>query len=398
MAVIAFVPVRCGSKSIPLKNIKPLLGKPLVYWVLRALDRTRGVDRVVVATDSDLIESVVCGFEFAKVSVYRRLAENAIDSASTESVMLEWLNSASSTAQEEDLFVLVQATSPLLQSTHLSEALQQYANGHCDSIVTCVQQRRFFWNADGTPHNYDYLNRPRRQEFAGSLMENGAFYISTVSCIRQSKCRISGRIGIYTMPEYTAVELDEADDWIIVEQLLRRHVEPAIMPEKNVKLFVSDVDGVLTDGGMYYSENGDEVKKFNTRDGMGFQLLREHGIKTAFVTSEVTHLVDRRAAKLKIDYVCQGSTKVGKLDAIRRMCEKEGLSLSETAYIGDDINCYEALSHVGFPACPADAVRAVKQITNIRILLSNGGQGAVREFVDHIIGLNDLCAQRSSHS
>ena len=154
---------------------------------------------------------------------------------------------------------------------------------------------------------------------------------------------------------------------------------------KQIKLFLSDVDGVLTDGGMYYAENGDELKKFNTRDGMGFQILREAGIKTGIITSETTKIVERRAAKLQIDYLSQGKKNGGKLAAALEICDKEGISLNDVAYIGDDINCFELLSKVGYAACPSDAVRRIKNIPGILILSKKGGDGAVREFVEHFV-------------
>jgi len=156
-------------------------------------------------------------------------------------------------------------------------------------------------------------------------------------------------------------------------------------PRNDIKLFLSDVDGVLTDGGMYYSENGEELKKFNTRDGMGFQILREAGIKTGIITSETTKIVERRAAKLQIDHLSQGKKNGGKLTAALEICEKEGIDLSKVAYIGDDINCLELLSKVGYAACPSDAVKAVKNIPGIIILSKKGGEGAVREFIEYFI-------------
>jgi N-acylneuraminate cytidylyltransferase len=145
------------------------------------------------------------------------------------------------------------------------------------------------------------------------------------------------------------------------------------------------VDGVLTDGGMYYSESGDEMKKFNTRDGMAFELLRKAGIKTGIITSEQTKIVEDRAKKIKVDYIIQGKKEDGKLTATKEICEKEGITLNEIAYIGDDINCYELLSAVGIAACPADATVSVKLINGINILKRNGGNGCVREFVSEII-------------
>ena len=193
--------------------------------------------------------------------------------------MLEYIRYAQ--LPTDDIFMLVQATSPLTETIHFREALDKYSKGEYDSILTCVRNYRFFWNEDGTSMNYDYKKRPRRQNFSGMLMENGAFYINKVENILESGNRLSGHIGIYEMPEYTATEIDEPDDWIVLENLMRKHVLSRHKETKKpIKLFLCDVDGTLTDGGMYYSENGDELKKFNTRDGMGFQLLREAGIKT----------------------------------------------------------------------------------------------------------------------
>lgn len=153
-----------------------------------------------------------------------------------------------------------------------------------------------------------------------------------------------------------------------------------------IKLFLTDVDGVLTDSGMYYSENGDELKKFNTKDGMGFSLLRKAGIKTGIITSENTKIVERRAQKLKVDYLYQGTART-KLESAKEICEKENISLRETAYIGDDINCAELLSNVGFAACPADAVTRIKQIPGIHILSKKGGEGCVREWIEILLSI-----------
>ncbi len=383
MKTIAFIPVRGGSKSIPLKNIKPFCGKPLVCWNIEALEGCDLIDEIIVATDSDKIEETVLAQSYKKTKIYRRSAENACDTASTESVMLEYINYAH--LPQEDIFMLVQATSPLTETQHFTEALGIYQKGIYDSMLTCVRNYRFFWNEDGTSKNYDYMNRPRRQNFKGELMENGAFYINTVSNILKSGNRLSGKIGIYEMPEYTATEIDEPDDWIILENLMRKHVLSKRTSLPQIKLFLSDVDGTLTDGGMYYSEKGDELKKFNTRDGMGFQLLREVGIKTGIITSENTEIVANRAKKLKIDFLVQGKRDGGKLAAAQEICSQLGITLNEVAYIGDDINCRELLEAVGVAACPADANIIIKNITSIKIMSRNGGEGCVREFIEKII-------------
>lgn len=379
--IIAFVPVRGGSKSIPLKNIKDLCGKPLVYWNLFNLQNSL-VDKIIVSTDSSEIESVVNSFKFSKVEIYKRSAENASDTASTESAMLEYLESDKN-IDKNSIFILVQATSPLTVTKNFEEALSKYIENKFDSMLTCVRNKRFFWNVDGTSKNYDYNKRPRRQDFPGELMENGAFYISRVKNILESKNRLSGKIGIYEMPEYTSIEIDEEDDWLFVESLMYKHILKDNKNKSKIKLLAMDVDGVLTDSGMYYSENGVESKKFSTYDGKAVEFLRDNKIKTVIVTSENTKIVKNRGKKLKIDYVIQGAKdKVFELSKIKDI---ENISWEEIAYIGDDVNDFELLSKVGYKACPKNATPSIKKIPNILVLNTKGGDGALREFVDKIL-------------
>ncbi|WP_245924450.1 KdsC family phosphatase [Nitrospira lenta] len=152
----------------------------------------------------------------------------------------------------------------------------------------------------------------------------------------------------------------------------------------NVRLFATDVDGVLTDAGMYYSESGDEWKKFNTRDGMGIKLLQKAGYVTAIVTQERTKIVARRAEKLAIPELHQGV--MDKLTVIREMAGRHGLSLSQVAYIGDDVNDLEALRAVGFSAAPADGMPIVRDAVHY-VCQKKGGEGAVREIAEMLLSV-----------
>ena len=151
----------------------------------------------------------------------------------------------------------------------------------------------------------------------------------------------------------------------------------------SIKIFLSDVDGVLTDGGMYYTESGDEFKKFNCYDGMGMKLLQEKGYKVGIITSEDKKINRNRARKLKLDFDFHGIKD--KLNFMKEFCVKENFKLSEIAYIGDDINCFDLLSNVGVCACPKNAVSKIKNIPNIKLLNSSGGNGAFREFAEIFI-------------
>jgi 3-deoxy-D-manno-octulosonate 8-phosphate phosphatase (KDO 8-P phosphatase) len=151
---------------------------------------------------------------------------------------------------------------------------------------------------------------------------------------------------------------------------------------RDIRLFATDVDGVLTDAGMYYAESGDEWKKFNTRDGMGIKLLQKAGLTTAIVTQESTKLVTRRGQKLTIPEVHQGV--YDKLALLRELADRYGWNMKQVAYIGDDVNDLEALKAVGLSAAPADAVPSVLAAVRYRCR-KKGGEGAVREVADLIL-------------
>ena len=381
---VVLIPVRGGSKSIPLKNIKEICGKPLVYWTAKAACEANCIDEVYVATDSSEIERCVIKIKqdekdiFDKLKVIGRSVENASDTASTESVMLEF-------AKEYEFanIFLIQATSPLLTSDDLEGGYSEFCTENTDSVLSVVRQKRFLWDIDNegfaNPSNYDVYNRPRRQEFNGYLMENGAFYITSKGSLLTSKNRVSGKIKVYEMPEETALEIDEPEDFVIIQSLLYERLRK-LKREciSNIKMVVMDIDGCLTDGGMYYSENGDELKKFNTKDGMAISMLNEKGIITGIITGENRELNRRRAEKLHMHFIKQGIKD--KATCLRIVCEEYKVSLADVLYIGDDINDLEAMKISGYRACPADAEKAIIDCSDYTASKC-GGMGILREIL-----------------
>lgn len=152
-----------------------------------------------------------------------------------------------------------------------------------------------------------------------------------------------------------------------------------------LKLVLTDIDGVWTDGGMYYDQTGNEWKKFHTYDSAGVLFCHQASIPVGIITGEDTEIVKRRAEKLKIDYLFQGAKD--KLGIATNLCKELGISLSEVAYIGDDINDIELLKNAGISACPNSAPESVKQVVQI-ILKKDGGEGVFREFVEYILYKN----------
>lgn len=376
---VAFIPVRGGSKSIPFKNIKEICGRPLVYWSIDAAINCEFIDKVYVATDSDEIIKCVENYDGNnknKLFPITRSSENASDTASTESAMLEFADKF-----EFENIILIQATSPLIKTKDLDLAIKKYDS--YDSILSVVEQKRFYWqyNDDNSVYslNYDYNNRPRRQEFSGNLVENGAFYICSKADLLRTKCRLSGRIGCQVMDEKSFYEIDEPSDWEIIEKLLASTLKKDI---RTIKMFLTDCDGCLTDDGMYYSKDGELLKKFNTRDGKGFELLRNNGIVTGIITGENSEIVKARAAKLKVDELHIGVKD--KMKVVHDLAHKYDIKLSEIAYVGNDINDYEVMKACGISFAPANSDQSIKKIADYCLSI-NGGDGAVREAINIII-------------
>jgi 3-deoxy-D-manno-octulosonate 8-phosphate phosphatase (KDO 8-P phosphatase) len=150
---------------------------------------------------------------------------------------------------------------------------------------------------------------------------------------------------------------------------------------KNIKLLILDVDGVMTDAGMYYTENGDQMKKFNAKDGMGIMNLKKSGIQIGIISSGFYgESIKKRAEILGIELCHVGRDE--KLDILNSWCQKLNISLSEVAMIGDDLNDLAVMKQIGFSCCPSDAHRIIKSHVDL-ILTKKGGSGCVRELIDN---------------
>ena len=153
------------------------------------------------------------------------------------------------------------------------------------------------------------------------------------------------------------------------------------------RLVITDIDGVWTDGGMYYTADGDVMKRFSVKDGMGVVMLRHNNIPVAIMTGENSMVVKRRAEKLKIEHCFLGVKD--KVECANRLCEKLGITLDEVAFIGDDVNDLKLLRLVGMSASPVNTPDYIKKEVTY-ITTAHGGYGAFREFVEKILAENNL--------
>ncbi|MBL1278921.1 MAG: HAD-IIIA family hydrolase [Fluviicola sp.] len=195
-------------------------------------------------------------------------------------------------------------------------------------------------------------------------------------------------IGIDSVDEMTVADLEviceeydtDLQSLLFVHSFKTNHLKEKIA---KIKLLVIDVDGVMTDGGMYFTENGDQFKKFNTKDGMAIIHLTKKDFQVAIISSGFKgEAVTKRAEMLGIQNCIVSRTP--KMETLTALCKEQGIELSNVAMIGDDINDLEVMKNIGLAACPKDAVNVVK--SNVQIILNKkGGEGCVREFIDEYL-------------
>lgn len=383
MRKIAVIPLRAGSKGIVGKNKKKIVGRALYQWVLTEAVFSELDEIYVFTDDQDIITQVEREYTWTdKITCVFRSEKSATDTASTEYGLLELTEKIK---YNFDILCLLQATSPLTKRTDINACLDKIIDSKHDSCLTVVEKKRFIWSESGESLNYNYLKRPRRQDFSGLLVENGAVYAINKIKFLETKNRLGGKIGVVKMDEITLTEIDEPSDWVIMEHLLEEQLLRQKRKSKEIKVVVFDVDGVFTDATVAVSAEGELFKQFSLRDGMGFELLKQEGIIPVIMTSEDSQIVKKRMEKLQLDHVYLGVKD--KFSRLEFVLNHMGINRNEVAYLGDDINDQSNLASCGWGLCPLDGEDVVKNVSDI-VLTKKGGDRVIREAIKQIIKLN----------
>ncbi len=380
------IALRSGSKSIPGKNIKLFHNKPLFYWAIKAaVDSGIFTGGIFVAVDSQKYCDIIQEW-LPEVEVVFRPDYTATDEATVESLMLWFVNE-----KPCDVLSLIQVTTPTVKPEDFRSAYKQFLSEESDSLVTGVPFQRFIWKKAGTPINYDPVHRPRRQDFNDNIMENGSFYFTKTSILKQHESRLAGKISVYTMKAETGVEIDEPEDWPEAEMAFKKLKGKTSNEKvyKNIKVIAIDIDGTLTDGGMYYNPDGEYLKKFNTRDGAALVEFKKLGYEIVVCTMESSLPVKKRMEKLKISNYFHGITD--KVSKIEEWMKDSSYTWENIAFVGDGLNDLEIIKKSGLTFSPNDAHPIIKKSVDI-VLQAHGGAGVLQEILLYIEGLNnDYC-------
>jgi len=382
--IVAIIPARGGSTRIFKKNIKLLAGKPLIAYTIEASLNSELINRTIVSTDDKETAGVA---EKYGAEVIIRPKEISKDDSPTEQAMIHVVEQLENRNHIIDYVVLLQPTSPLRGTDIINEGINFILKSDADSALTVCETQHYYLSGYFHEGYYkpEYDKRPFSHKMPKKYRENGAFYITKKDCLFKTHNRISGKIKAIEMNELDSVDIDEEKDFSLVEKIiLNIKKDNRINKEKlkKIRLVITDIDGVMTDGGMYYSEKGEFLKKFNTRDAKGLELIRKAGIKVAFMTSENSPIVSSRAKKLGIQNCYLGVEE--KKSMLIDVCNEMNLSFENIAFIGDDVNDLECMKAVGFSAAPCDAVGDILKKADY-VTTAPGGNGAVREVCNLIL-------------
>ena len=399
MQVLALIPARGGSKSIPHKNIRLFAGHPLIAYSIAAGLQARLVNRTIVSTDDEEIARIAR--QYGAETPFLRPAELSQDDTTDFPVFmhaLSWLQ------EHEDyqpaVVVQLRPTSPIRPPDCVDQAVQILLDHpEADSvrgIVPSGQNPFKMWRVDDQGRMVPLLDLPGipepfnapRQALPQTYWQTGHIDAIRLSTITRKKS-LSGDVilPLHIDPRYT-VDIDTLRDWQRAEWLLAQGDMPVISPgwvkrplPKQVDLIVFDFDGVMTDDRVWVDQEGREIIAANRRDGWGIATLRKAGIPMVVLSTEPNPVVAARCQKLQLP-VIQGLAD--KSVALRKLLEDRQLDPSHVIYLGNDVNDLPCFPLAGCAVVVADAHPSALAQADL-VLTHNGGHGAVRELCDMII-------------
>jgi YrbI family 3-deoxy-D-manno-octulosonate 8-phosphate phosphatase len=399
MQILALIPARGGSKSIPHKNIRPIAGFPLIAYSIAASMQSRLVSRTIVSTDDEEIARIAQSY--GAEAPFLRPLEYALDNTTDFPVFihaLSWLKENED--YQPDIVVQLRPTSPVRPPDCVDQAVQLLLDHpQADSvrgIIPSGQNPYKMWQVNEQGHMIPLLplegvsepfNAPR-QSLPHTFWQTGHIDAIRLSTILQKKS-LSGKIilPLHLDPRY-AIDIDTLRDWQRAEWVISQADIPFVHPGRKkralpaqIDLVVFDFDGVMTDNRVWVDQDGRESVAVSRGDGMGIASLHKAGIPMVVLSTEPNPVVSARCRKLELP-VIQGQSD--KAAALHQLLQEKSVDPSQVIYLGNDINDLSCFPLVGCALAVADAHAEVIEKADI-VLSHPGGHGAVRELCDRIL-------------
>ena len=371
MKAVAVIPARYASTRLPVKPLLDICGKPLIQHVWETVSRARGLDEVVVATDDARIAHAVQAFG-GKVCMTSPDCRSGSDRVREVAASLA-----------ADVYVNVQGDEPLLEASAIERLRDVFTENVSVQVATLCSSI-----------SEEQARSPHQVKVIRDHAENALYFSrAPLPFVRESgeSTEFLGHVGIYAyradalrgFASLPFSPLDTPEDLERVRAVVRkRRRAEALEKLKRVRLVITDVDGVLTDGGLYYGPDGECLKRFHARDGLGVRLLQQAGIQVAVLSGRDCPALRKRLADLGITEAVLG--QVDKRAVLSGIIERCGVSAEEVAFIGDDIPDMEVFGLCGVSVTVGDASDYVKARADL-VLECQGGQGAFRELLDVIL-------------
>lgn len=381
--VLALIPARGGSKSLPRKNVLPLGGIPLIAHTIRAAREASLVTRVAVSTEDAAIASIARQFG---ADVVNRPIELASNEASSESALLHALHHlAAAEGYRPDILCFLQCTSPLTSPEDIDGVLGAMISTGAETALAVTRFHYFVWQeavAGGVVGvNHDKAVRQRRQDRQKEFLETGSVYAMDAAGFLAAGHRFFGTTMVHEIPTSRVLEIDDPDDFALATERLERNKRATSSLPPRVDGIVFDFDGVFTDDRVLVDENGTEAVHCSRRDGMGIEMLRDAGIPMIVISKERNAVVARRCEKLHLECRQRQDSKIGTLKA---WIDDHELDAKHVIYVGNDVNDLECMAAVGCAVAPVDAHPRALEAAAV-VLSCEGGRGAIRELADRIL-------------
>ena len=406
MNAVAVIPARYGSTRLPGKPLLDICGKPLIQRVWDVVARVHGLDEIIVATDDERIAQVVQDFG-------GRVMMTSPDCQSGSDRVREVAQTV-----DADVYVNVQGDEPLLEPSAIEKLLEVLAQDAdvqvatlcspisreeaqspnqvkvvCDHVGNALYFSRaplpFVREANETADYFGHIGiYAYRGEALCSFTSLPASSLEQAEKLEQLRFLQAGiPIRVLEVPRM-GVGVDTQEDLERVRTVIReRRRAEALERLKHVKLVVTDVDGVLTDGGLYYGPDGECLKRFNARDGLGVKLLQNAGIQVAILSGRDSLALRKRIEDLGITEAVLGELdKRSALARIMRVCK---VTAEEVAFIGDDVSDIEVFGLCRVSITVGDAPKYVKDKADL-VLNRRGGSGVFRDLVEKILRNNNI--------